>query len=115
MKVTEISADAASGAVLMLGFMYEEALRRTIAEKEAYYWSRSCACLWHKGKSSGLVQEVIEISIDDDFNLGQILDELMSELVEPKLIQPTFVIDYPKEISHIAKEHRNGDQKLCLL
>ena len=50
-----------------------------------------------------------EISIDDNFNLGQILDELMSELVEPELIQPTFVIDYPKEISPLAKAHRNGN------
>ena len=53
-----------------------------------------------------------EISIDDDFNLGQILDELMSELVEPKLIQPTFVIDYPKEISPLAKSHRNGNPSI---
>ena len=53
-----------------------------------------------------------EISIDDDFNLGQILDELMSELVEPKLIQPTFVIDYPKEISPLAKAHRNGNPNI---
>ena len=53
-----------------------------------------------------------EISIDDDFNLGQILDELMSELVEPKLIQPTFVIDYPKEISPLAKAHSNGNPSI---
>tara|TARA_A100001011_G_scaffold241370_1_gene249398 strand:- start:6935 stop:8428 length:1494 start_codon:yes stop_codon:yes gene_type:complete len=53
-----------------------------------------------------------EIGIDDDFNLGQILDELMSELVEPKLIQPTFVIDYPKEISPLAKAHRNGNPNI---
>ena len=50
----------------MLGYMNDEALRLTIAEKEAYYWSRSRACLWHKGESSGLVQEVIEMRIDDD-------------------------------------------------
>jgi len=50
----------------MLGYMNDEALRRTIAEKEAFYWSRSRSCLWHKGESSGLVQEVIEMRIDDD-------------------------------------------------
>ena len=61
-----VTTDAASGEVLMLGFMNDEALRRTIAEKEAYYWSRSRACLWHKGESSGLVQKVIEMRIDDD-------------------------------------------------
>ena len=61
-----VTTDAASGEVLMLGYMNDEALRRTIAEKEAFYWSRSRACLWHKGESSGLVQEVIEMRIDDD-------------------------------------------------
>ena len=53
-----------------------------------------------------------EIKVDDSSNLGQILDGLMSELVEPKLIQPTFVIDYPKEISPLAKAHRNGDPSI---
>ena len=61
-----VTTDAASGEVLMLGYMNDEALRRTIAEKEAFYWSRSRSCLWHKGESSGLVQEVIEMRIDDD-------------------------------------------------
>ena len=49
------------------------------------------------------------IDLEDNANLGQILDELMSELVEPKLIEPTFVVDYPKVISPLAKAHRNGD------
>ena len=52
------------------------------------------------------------IEIEDNANYGQILDCLMSELVEPNLIQPTFVIDYPKEISPLAKKHRNGDPNL---
>ena len=49
------------------------------------------------------------IDLEDNANLGQILDELMSELVEPNLIEPTFVVDYPKVISPLAKAHRNGD------
>jgi len=34
--------------------------------EEAHYWSRSRNCLWHKGATSGLVQKVVEIRIDDD-------------------------------------------------
>jgi len=61
-----ITTDATSGEVLMLGYMNSEALQRTIAIGEAYYWSRSRQCLWHKGATSGLVQEVVEMRIDDD-------------------------------------------------
>jgi len=52
------------------------------------------------------------IKVDETWNYGQMLDELMSKLVEPNLIQPTFIIDYPKAISPLAKVHRNGDQNL---
>ena len=52
------------------------------------------------------------IEVEDSANYGQMLDGLMSTLVEPNLIQPTFVIDYPKEISPLAKKHRNGDPNL---
>ena len=52
------------------------------------------------------------IEVHDNANYGQMLDGLMSTLVEPNLIQPTFVIDYPKEISPLAKKHRNGDPNL---
>ena len=40
------------------------------------------------------------------------LDALMSELVEPNLIEPTFITDYPKAISPLAKKHRNGNPNL---
>lgn len=55
-----------TGEVLMLGYMNEEALRKTIATGEAHYWSRSREVLWHKGATSGLVQTVEELRIDDD-------------------------------------------------
>ena len=61
-----ITTDANTGEVLMLGYMNGEALQRTIATGEAHYWSRSRQCLWHKGATSGLVQEVVELRIDDD-------------------------------------------------
>ena len=52
--------------VLMQGYMNAEALKKTIETKEAYYWSRSRKEIWRKGETSGFVQKVIEIRIDDD-------------------------------------------------
>lgn len=61
-----VTTDADIGDVLMLGYMNRDALQRTIATGEAHYWSRSRRCLWHKGATSGLVQKVVEMRIDDD-------------------------------------------------
>ena len=61
-----VTTDAESGDVLMLGYMNAEALKRTIETGEAHYWSRSRKVLWHKGASSGLVQKVVDMRIDDD-------------------------------------------------
>ncbi|MET0156228.1 MAG: phosphoribosyl-AMP cyclohydrolase [Rickettsiales bacterium] len=61
-----VTTSAASGEVLMLGYMNEEALRLTIQTGEAHYWSRSRKKLWHKGRDSGLVQYVRELRVDDD-------------------------------------------------
>ena len=61
-----VTTDADSGEVLMLGYMNAEALTRTIETGEAHYWSRSRKVLWHKGATSGLVQKVVELRIDDD-------------------------------------------------
>jgi len=61
-----VTSDAASGEVLMLGYMNAEALARTIQSGEAHYWSRSRRTLWRKGTTSGLVQRVIELRVDDD-------------------------------------------------
>ena len=52
--------------ILMHGYMNVEALKKTIETKEAHYWSRSRQQIWHKGKTSGFVQKVEEIRIDDD-------------------------------------------------
>ena len=46
--------------------MNVEALKKTIETKEAHYFSRSRKAIWHKGKTSGFTQKVIEIRIDDD-------------------------------------------------
>jgi len=61
-----VTSDFSSGEVLMQGFMNEEALKLTIKNGEAVYFSRSRNTIWHKGKTSGLVQKIKEIRIDDD-------------------------------------------------
>ena len=64
--ITVVTTDAVSGELLMQGYMNAEALQLTIASGEAHYWSRSRQVLWHKGATSGLVQTVRELLIDDD-------------------------------------------------
>ena len=61
-----VTTDYSSGEVLMQGYMNEEAFKKTIETGEAVYFSRSRNTLWHKGKTSGLIQNVREIRIDDD-------------------------------------------------
>jgi len=61
-----VTTDFTSGELLMVGMMNREALSRTIHTGEAHYWSRSRQQLWHKGATSGLVQKVVEMRIDDD-------------------------------------------------
>ncbi len=52
--------------ILMHGYMNIEALKKTIETKEAHYFSRSRNSIWHKGKTSGFIQKVTELRIDDD-------------------------------------------------
>lgn len=64
--ITAVTTDASSGELLMQGYMNAEALKRTIETGEAHYYSRSRQVLWHKGATSGLVQKVVELLVDDD-------------------------------------------------
>ena len=61
-----VTTDFTSGELLMHAYMNEEALKKTIELGEAVYWSRSRQVLWHKGATSGLVQKVKALLIDDD-------------------------------------------------
>ena len=61
-----VTTDFSSGELLMQGYMNEEAFKKTISLGEAVYFSRSRKTLWHKGKTSGLIQKIKEIRIDDD-------------------------------------------------
>jgi phosphoribosyl-AMP cyclohydrolase len=58
--------DAVSGEVLMMAWMNAEALRLTQQTGQTYFWSRSRAEIWHKGATSGNVQDVVNIAIDCD-------------------------------------------------
>ncbi len=61
-----VTTDRLTGEVLMHAYMNKEALRLTIETGEAHYWSRSRQTLWHKGATSGLIQRVVDLRIDDD-------------------------------------------------
>jgi phosphoribosyl-AMP cyclohydrolase len=64
--VTCVATDNATGEVLMVAHMNDEALRKTIASGEAWYFSRSRNALWRKGETSGQTQRVVEMRIDCD-------------------------------------------------
>jgi phosphoribosyl-AMP cyclohydrolase len=64
--VTCVATDAATSEVLMVAHMNDEALRKTIASGEAWYYSRSRQALWRKGETSGHVQRVVEMRMDCD-------------------------------------------------
>ena len=60
------ATDAATGRLLMFAYMNAEALAKTTATGEAWYWSRSRKALWRKGETSGHTQRVVEIRTDCD-------------------------------------------------
>ena len=64
--VTCVATDAATGEVLMVAHMNDEALRKTVASGEAWYFSRSRNSLWRKGETSGHVQRLVEMRMDCD-------------------------------------------------
>jgi phosphoribosyl-AMP cyclohydrolase len=64
--VTCVATDAHTGDVLMVAHMNAEALARTVASGEAWYFSRSRQKLWRKGESSGHIQRVVEMRLDCD-------------------------------------------------
>ena len=64
--VTAVATDAKTGDVLMVAHMNAQALAKTIATGEAWYFSRSRAALWKKGESSGHTQRVVEMRVDCD-------------------------------------------------
>ncbi|MGD0742425.1 MAG: phosphoribosyl-AMP cyclohydrolase [Acidimicrobiales bacterium] len=64
--VPAIVQDATSHEVLMMAYMNEESLRRTLATKRTWFWSRSRGELWPKGETSGNRQRVRAVLVDCD-------------------------------------------------
>lgn len=64
--ITCVATHADTGDVLMVAHMNAEALQRTIATGEGWFWSRSRQSLWHKGDTSGQILHVVEMRVDCD-------------------------------------------------
>ena len=64
--IAAIAQDATSNEVLMIAWMNQEALAKTLETKRATYFSRSRNSLWVKGETSGHFQEVVDIKFDCD-------------------------------------------------
>ena len=64
--IAAIAQDAANKEVLMMAWMNQEALEKTLDTKRATYWSRSRSSLWVKGETSGHFQEVLSLTYDCD-------------------------------------------------
>jgi phosphoribosyl-AMP cyclohydrolase / phosphoribosyl-ATP pyrophosphohydrolase len=64
--IPAIVQDAKTKAVLMMAWMNAESLQKTVETGETWFWSRSRQEFWHKGGTSGNVQEVVEIRYDCD-------------------------------------------------
>jgi phosphoribosyl-ATP pyrophosphohydrolase/phosphoribosyl-AMP cyclohydrolase len=75
--VPAVVQDARTREVLTLAYMNEESLRRTLAEGETWFWSRSRSELWHKGATSGNTQRVVSVRLDCD-------SDAIVVLVEPR-------------------------------
>jgi len=61
-----ITQDTGSGRVLTQAWVNREALKTTVSEGRAVYWSRSRSKLWRKGEESGMVQKLVEVLLDCD-------------------------------------------------
>jgi phosphoribosyl-AMP cyclohydrolase len=61
-----VTQEAATGEILMLAYMNELALEKTLETGIVHYWSRSRNALWRKGDTSGQVQRLIDVRVDCD-------------------------------------------------
>ena len=64
--IPAIAQDVDTGEVLMMAWMNEEAVQKTLETRRVTYWSRSRQSFWKKGETSGHVQELIDLRVDCD-------------------------------------------------
>ena len=64
--VPAICQDADTGEVLMVAWMNQEALEKTLATGQTWFYSRSRKAMWRKGESSGHTQQVVDVLLDCD-------------------------------------------------
>lgn len=64
--VPAIAQSVESHEVLMMAWMNEESIKKTVETRKVHYWSRSRAALWQKGETSGNSQELVELLVDCD-------------------------------------------------
>jgi phosphoribosyl-AMP cyclohydrolase / phosphoribosyl-ATP pyrophosphohydrolase len=134
--VPAIVQDYLDGTVLMMAWMNQESLRKTLETEETWFWSRSRQELWHKGATSGHIQKVQSIRYDCDSDALLIGVEQLGDVachtgerscfhqIEGKIIPPPgdtlsqlFQIicdrrDNPTESSYTCKLFAGGDNKI---
>ena len=110
--IPAVTTDAASGELLMVGYMNAEALRKTIETGEAHYWSRSRQVLWHKGATSGLVQKVTELMIDDDQDCVWLKVAVARRRELPRRLSHLFLPAHSAGLE-LESPRVHGDRKRC--
>ena len=71
--IPAVVQDARTRRILMLAYMNQESLARTIDSGETWFWSRSRSELWHKGETSGNTQQVVDMQVDCDLDALTVL------------------------------------------
>ncbi|MEL6361889.1 MAG: phosphoribosyl-AMP cyclohydrolase [Pseudomonadota bacterium] len=71
--IPAVATDAKSGELLMLAWMNQTSIDKTLETGYAHYWSRSRQKLWQKGETSGHTQKIVEIRIDCDQDTIQLI------------------------------------------
>jgi len=134
--VPAIVQDCLDGTVLMMAWMNQESLQKTLDSGETWFWSRSRAELWHKGATSGHIQKVKSIRYDCDSDALLIGVEQLGDIachtgerscfhqVDEKVVSPpadmlsqVFEVicdrrDHPSESSYTSKLLAGGDNKI---